>query len=78
MRNGPILPTNSTDRLREMDTRGRDGVLNLIRSSHQRTAGDTLWNNFELVECHLLTKLNGSYTLGVELSGHSTLGLDGI
>ena len=52
--------------------------IDLIKSSHQHTVGDTLWNNFELVGCHLLPKLNGVSTLGVELNGSSTLGLDGI
>ena len=52
-------------------------TIDLIKSSYQHTVGDTLWYNFELVGCHLLTKLNGSSTPGVELNGNSTLGLGG-
>ena len=50
-------------------------LIGLIKSSCQHTVSAPLCNNYESAECHLLSKLNGSSTQGVDSNFNSTLRL---
>ena len=50
-------------------------IIGLIKSSRQHTVSAALCNNYESAVCHLLSKLNGSSTQGVNSNFKSTLRL---